>query len=281
MNAMTSLDRFSPARRLILRTAGHRQGFITRLVSPGDLGELLKPFVFLDFFESPTFHDADIPAHPHSGIATHTTLLRGSIRYADSSGKFGTLREGSVEWMRAGGGVWHWGSPRHGEAIRGYQLWLALPPALEGAPAESQYVDASSIEQDGRVRVLLGSHGNMASPIPSPSPLSYLHVRLEDGERWTYQPPPHHDVAWLATHGGAIEVAGVTLRRELAVFESGNAPIELVARGQSELVLGSAVRHPHPLVTGTYSVHTSRAALAAGEEGIRRLAREGSELGAY
>ncbi len=28
------------------RTSGHREGPITRLMSPGDIGELVKPFVF-------------------------------------------------------------------------------------------------------------------------------------------------------------------------------------------------------------------------------------------
>jgi hypothetical protein len=42
-------------------------------------------------------------------------------------------------------------------------------------------------------------------------------------------------------------------------------------------VLGSAVKHPHPLVCGYYSVHTSEPALAIGEAGIRRVA---GQLGA-
>jgi hypothetical protein len=35
-------------RSIVLRTRGHSHGVITRLVSPGDLGQLIKPFVFLD-----------------------------------------------------------------------------------------------------------------------------------------------------------------------------------------------------------------------------------------
>jgi hypothetical protein len=35
-------------RTIIRRTLGNRHGPITRLTSPGDLGQLLKPFVFLD-----------------------------------------------------------------------------------------------------------------------------------------------------------------------------------------------------------------------------------------
>jgi hypothetical protein len=36
-------------------------------------------------------------------------------------------------------------------------------------------------------------------------------------------------------------------------------------------VLGSAVLHPHDLVLGRYSVHTSQAALQNGQERIRQI----------
>ena len=50
----------APARQVIFRTRGRTHGYITRLMSPGDLGEILKPFVFLDLFDNrgdrfPTF----------------------------------------------------------------------------------------------------------------------------------------------------------------------------------------------------------------------------------
>lgn len=44
-------------------------------------------------------------------------------------------------------------------------------------------------------------------------------------------------------------------------------------------MIGSAPRHPHGLVLGNYSVHTSRAALEAGETEIRRLGAELREQG--
>src|SRR5262245_37949252 len=91
-------------RRIVYRPAGQRHGGITRLMSPGDLGELVKPFVFLDSFDFPSFHGPELPMHPHSGISTHTTLLQGSLDYRDSTGKSGRLTPGSIEWMQAGGG---------------------------------------------------------------------------------------------------------------------------------------------------------------------------------
>lgn len=262
----------STKRRIAYRTKGHAQGPLTRLMSPGDLGELVKPFVFLDYFESAGFEGDGGPVHPHSGIATHTTLLQGSLVYGDSTGKSGTLNSGSVEWMQAAGGVWHGGTPLRGQPLRGFQLWVALPPALELAQAESHYVDNATIPGDGRVRVLLGAYRGMGSPISYKSSVAYLHVRLRDGERWTYQPPAGHDVAWLAVAAGTVLVDGVPLHREMAVFEEGHVPIDCVAQGDVEFVIGSAVKHPHPLVTGNYSVHTSPETLVLGEAGIEEVA---------
>ena len=100
----------SRTRGIVQLTRGHTHGPITRLMSPGDLGELVKPFVFLDYFEAPSSGGPQMADHPHSGIATHTTLLQGSVDYRDSTGKSGRLSPGSVEWMQAGGGVWHGGT---------------------------------------------------------------------------------------------------------------------------------------------------------------------------
>ena len=260
----------TPQRGIVYRTRGHTGGPITRLMSPGDLGELVKPFVFLDRFEFIGPSDGGV-VHPHSGIATHTTLLEGDLVYGDSTGKSGLLRAGSIEWMRAGGGVWHGGTVPAGR-IRGFQLWMALEAPLELAPAESHYVDVASIPADGRVRVLLGSYGAMRSPIPYPQPVTYLHVRLRDGERWTFEPHAGHDVAWLAVSRGHLIAAGAVVGLEMVVFEEGNQPIEIIADGDVELVVASAVKHSHPLVTGTYSVHTSRKNLTIGEAGIEEVA---------
>ena len=55
------------------------------------------------------------------------------------------------------------------------------------------------------------------------------------------------------------------------LFEESGAAIELEAEGDTSFVLGSAIKHPHPLVLGYYSVHTTSAALAQGEEEINRI----------
>jgi redox-sensitive bicupin YhaK (pirin superfamily) len=264
-------------RPVVYRTRGSRHGGITRLMSPGDLGEFLKPFVFLDLFGFDTSGGhKGFGLHPHSGIATLTYLMEGDTLYDDTTGERGTLHGGGVEWMRAGNGVWHTGGPAPGVTrVSGFQLWVALPAAEENAPAHSMYLAPSQVPQEGPVRVLLGRHGAAQSAIAAPSPMNYLAVELKDGERWRYVPPAGHTVGWLAVSAGAVGVGddkgGPIGTGELAVFEETEDAIDFVAHGDTRFVLGSAAKHPHELVMGHYSVHTSPATLDQGEAEIRRI----------
>src|SRR5437879_13465523 len=97
------------ARRVVHRTRGHSQGPITRLVSPSDVGQLIKPFVFLDYFEIDPNRMPPIGFHPHSGIATLSLIFDAQIAYEETSGPKGVIEPGGVDWMRAGGGVGHSG----------------------------------------------------------------------------------------------------------------------------------------------------------------------------
>lgn len=185
-----------PVREIIYRTSGQTQGPITRLMSPSDLGELLKPFVFLDLagFDgrfAPT--PMGFGWHPHSGIATVTVMLEGAVRYAETTGNEGVLPPGGVEGP---------------------------------------------------------------------------------GERWTYHPPRGHTVAWVAVHEGVLRTSSAIPSGEIAIFEPSEESIDFVAEGKTGFVLGSAAKHPHDLVLGNYSVHTSTEALREGEAEIRRIGQE-------
>ena len=258
-------------RAIALRTLGRRHGPITRLVSPSDIGEAIKPFVFLDRGEVRYTGKPLFGIHPHSGIATLTVVLGGALAYEDTTGKKGTVSAGGLEWMKAGRGVWHDGGALPGDPLRVFQLWVALDADQELAPAESHYIAPESVQQEGPVRVVLGEYGRARSVIPGSPRINYFHVRLKDGERWRYLPPATHNVAWLAVDKGALRAPAEVQAGELVVFEQSNAAIELQADGDTSFVFGSAPKHPHPLVLGYYSVHTSAQALERGEAGITRI----------
>ncbi|HEY4316649.1 MAG TPA: pirin family protein [Herbaspirillum sp.] len=267
-----------PGRDIVLRSPGHRHGPVTRLFSPGDIGGLIKPFVFLDHFDLVP-GASGFPMHPHSGIATVSVLLSGAFSYEDTTGASGTLGPGGVEWMQAGNGVWHVGDPVGSETLTGYQVWVALPQERENGPAQSQYVAPEDVPDTGAARVILGSHGGMHSKVLAPAGMNLLHVRLADGQAWRYQPPVGHAVAWTHVRRGRLLVAGQTLENELAVFGESEQALEFVALGDAEFILGSAIKHPHALALGNYSVHTSPQALARGEAEIRRIGQQLREQG--
>ncbi len=240
----------------------------------GDVGELIKPFVFLDYFEAEPAQAPAFGFHPHSGIATLTLLLNGQLWYEETTGVKGVIAPGGIEWMRAGGGVWHTGGAVGTERIKGYQLWVALPRDLENGPAQSQYLGSQEFQSHGPARVILGRHGNATSKVAAPETMTYLDVRLKAGERWRYEPPRDHTVAWIAVHEGSVTTPDKVTKGELAVFEESSSAIEFEAQDDAAFILGSAIKHPHDLVLGYYSVHTTPDALERGEANIARIGRQ-------
>jgi hypothetical protein len=109
--------------------------------------------------------------------------------------------------------------------------------------------------------------------------MNYLDVALRKGEKWRYDPPGKHTVAWIAVHRGKLATPEIVDKSDLAVFEESNGALEFEALEDTGFILGSAVKHPHELVLGMYSVHTSQRALDQGEAKIaeigKRLRAEG------
>ena len=261
------------SRQIALRTRGRAHGGLTRLVSPGDIGELIKPFVFLDHFDADPAAAPKFGFHPHSGIATLTLILAGQAFYKETTGREGVIETGGVEWMRAGSGVWHTGGMFGKERIKGFQLWVAMPPELELAEPQSQYLGASDFQFAGPARVIAGEYDDVKSIVESPRGVTYLDVRLKAGERWTFHPGKGHEVAWIALHQGTVTTPEQVSMGEVAVFDEGDQPIAFEALSDTGFVLGSAVKHPYDLVTGHYSVHTNADALRIGEGNIAEIGR--------
>ena len=85
-----------------------------------------------------------------------TYLFEGSVRYEDSTGTTGVLREGGVEWFKVAHGAWHGGGPGDTGRTRGFQLWLALPPDEELGAVENIYLSPDAVARDGPARILVG-----------------------------------------------------------------------------------------------------------------------------
>jgi redox-sensitive bicupin YhaK (pirin superfamily) len=260
-------------RTVVFRTRGQVHGPVVRMVSASDLGKMIKPFVFLDLVDTQEpLGQQGFGWHPHSGIATLTLAIEGQGHYVESIGHEGTMVAGDIEWMSAGRGVWHSGFAV--PPIKAFQLWVALPPERELAPAFSQHLSVNEIPSDGPARVLLGRSGEAISPIDAPPGVNYFVVQLKAGQRWTYQPPRGYRVGWIAVMDGSLCTPDPVDKGELAVFDPSDAAIGFEAVTDARFVLGTAIQHLHDLHLGKYSVHTSPAALMEGEREIARIGRE-------
>jgi len=204
-------------RRLAARTRGAAHGGIVRLASPSDLGELIKPFVFLDAFD---VDPATVPRfgwHPHSGIATVTVILEGTIGFAETTGRQGTLGAGGVEYMRAAGGVWHSGSMEGDRRVAGFQLWIALGPELETRPPESYYLN----DEEVPAKQLSGLG------------LAYLHV--VDYSSFGFPPISAELMSLLRESFGGTFIRAGGLDRSSAERELASERADLIAFGRAFL----------------------------------------------
>src|SRR6202140_4319290 len=110
-------------------------GFQVHRALPSGRSRMVGPFIFFDHFGPAVFKTGDgayVRPHPHSGLATGTSLFAGWIVHRDSPGTAMPIRPGAGNWMTAGRGIVH--SERTaadhrdgGEPLHGLQLWVALP----------------------------------------------------------------------------------------------------------------------------------------------------------
>lgn len=242
---------------------------------------MLKPFVFLDYFNAPVQAGFGFGMHPHSGIATLTWQPACDVRYQDTTGQSGVLRAGGLEWMNSGGGAWHQGQfDTDGHAL-GFQLWVSMPAVIEDGPAQGLYIPPEEVPahvwDSGKLQVLLGQwhlDGQvLSSAIPSHQDMHYGVLTLSAGATWVWHPPSQHDVCWVFPFEGLCQVQDQTQSQGLLVMGAGDR-VSLRAGAQgARILLGSAKQHPHALVTGPYSVHTNQHSLASSMQRIEAMGK--------
>ncbi len=259
-------------RTLEHRHGGIEHGFIRRIISPEDLGERTKPFVFLDFTHGTIPTGGGFGFHPHSGIATITYQQVVDIHYEDTTGQHGVVQARGIEYVQTGGCIWHRAQMKQrGENALGFQLWIALTPREESGAPHAIYVAPQDVKASGSVRVILGQYEGVCSQIETPYPVNYFDVVLEEGQSWSYLPPEQHEVVWAFVYQGTAKVDGHDTREELLIFDREPGAISVTAKTPVGLMVGTAPHHPHPLVVGRNSVHTSVEALRASEAQIAQL----------
>ncbi len=126
-----------------------------------------------------------VPPHPHTGLQTVTWLLDGEVRHRDSLGSDALVRPGELNLMTAGRGISHAETSPSGAsgALRGLQLWVALPSGHRDDPPDfAHHAGLPSLDVDGAtVTVVLGSVAGHASPATTYTPIVGAEVTVSPG----------------------------------------------------------------------------------------------------
>lgn len=186
----------------------------------------VSPFLGFDRF---TMARPYFPPHPHAGFSAITWLFSdspGAMLNRDSRGLKNRIAPGGLHWTFAGSGVVHEEVPETvGVPALGLQLFLDTPSAnkldaphaLSIAPDDVPEVAAPG----ARVRVVVGEHSGVVSPLVPPTPVRLLEIFLDAGGALDHELPSDW-TALVHVETGGVSVGGVPLRDDqLAVLGDG------------------------------------------------------------
>lgn len=245
--------------------------------------EELSPFAF---FDAGTMQRNDdglfIGMHPHSGIGIVTYFEGGNLLHDDTGKNDNTIKDGGVQWIRAGGGVWHQENYIKREDAQSdvwpltiHQLWLQLPPELEEGEVEYQNIQPEQLPVVGSVKVVVGEFEGEKSPLKVPYNMTYLDVKLRAGESFSFQTPEGQTQGFVFPRKGAISLHGEELPlNHLSILENNMGDVEITATSDTAFVMAMTEPASHPIITQGGSIHSNEGAMARSFERIEQLRQE-------
>ena len=179
----------------------------TKAISPFLLFDYAGPY----YFDPKSGPPRGVGQHPHRGFETVTIVYDGEVSHKDSTGGGGTIGNGEVQWMTAGGGIIHeeYHSPafsKSGGPFRMVQLWVNLPAKDKLTPAGYQAITRDMIPtvpiDGGSARVIAGELGGTKGPAKTFTPINLWDVRLEADAAVRLPLPSGHNsmIAVLSGH---------------------------------------------------------------------------------
>lgn len=237
-----------------------------------DLGELISPFLLLDYHAPYDYEPTDTPrgvgVHPHRGFETVTLSFSGSVAHHDSTGAGGVIDPGDVQWMTAASGILHkeyheaeWA--RTGGRFHMAQLWVNLPaehkmdqPRYQGLTAEA-IGEVELPDGAGVVRVVAGDYDGHRGPAETATPIDLWELKLNGNAPVTFTFPASHNVSLLVHEGTATVNGTPAVHGDLVVLERGEGTVTVNAAEPARLLVLSGEPILEPVVSyGPFVMNT-------------------------
>src|SRR5258706_2532207 len=236
------------------------------------LAERVSPFVLMDYGPAKEFAPLargkrGVGWHPHRGFETVTLAWEGAVAHRDNAGHAGVIGPGDVQWMTAGGGIFHEefheeSFTRRGGKMHMMQLWVNLPkkdkmtaPAYQ--PIKAAEIPSVPLEGGGEVRVIAGEHAGAGGPAHTFTPITMLDARLVAGARLSVALPASHSALAVVAKGRVRAGASSAGAGELVLFANDGGRVELFAEEDAHVIVLAGQPLGEPVVAyGPFVMNT-------------------------
>jgi quercetin 2,3-dioxygenase len=202
--------------------------------------------------------------HPHAGVSVVTYMLpdsKGSFLNRDSQGDHSIIEPGGLHVTQAGRGMHHDEVPaQSGVDCHGFQIWINHSESNRMVEPKAFHAMSGDVPEvklkEGKVRVLLGSFEDKASPIQLVTPVSLLDVYLQPGAQLKLDA---QEMALIYLISGQIHLQDQEVgARALVTFVDEAKSITLSAGAQPvQLLYATGTPHREPIVHGGPFVMTT------------------------
>lgn len=190
--------------------------------------DIYDPILMLDSFDSinPSDYTKGFPMHPHRGIETISLIVEGKMIHKDSLGNEEEIRDGEVQWMTAGSGIFHEELLPESKRMLGIQLWLNLPQKDKMVKPKYHSIKKDEIKEieieNGLLRLISGEYKNYKGYLPKYSPLDMYHIILDKNSNIKIDTAENKSVM-IFTLLGSVKINGEIIEEKTAVkFSSGD-----------------------------------------------------------
>lgn len=210
------------------------------------------PFTFIDHMGPSKVGPGayfDVDQHPHIGLSTLTYLIEGEIAHKDSTGADLVITPGSVNFMTSGKGCTH--TERTPESLKqqnvtqtvhGYQVWVALPAALEEMEPRFDHLAADQLPRwsdDGLDFALVAGKGfGRTSPLPVHSPLFLVDISAKENGSLNIAGELKGEIAIVVVVGEVLVGTEYIRAGEMLISETDNECCMDLSEGTRVLLFG-------------------------------------------
>lgn len=228
-------------------------GVVLRRMFSNEHANHTDPFLLLDHFgsDNPEDYMKGFPWHPHRGIETVTYMLGGMVEHADSVGNAGTIGPGDIQWMTAGGGVYHQEMPKYSkEMMHGLQLWVNLPAKHKMMEPRYRGILQRQVPvigiPGGEVRVIAGVYENVTGPVQElVVDVEYLDVRLNKGMSLSHESRKGYtSFCYLIEGTGEFDHDRLEKAQLILFLDSGRVSVKALEYIHYIFVTGRKIREP-------------------------------------